>query len=658
MTGPPRVGWVALACVLAARMAFGDPAAGGSAGGLGFAGGRQAAAAVGGTERAIPIVLPDPTHMKLAIQPEGVAALSALTGPVATIVVIGPFRSGKSFVLNQILGLPCDRGFSVGHERHAQTKGIWFWGVPQRVGRPPINVLYVDTEGFEAAGKSNVYDDRVFALSALLSTVLVYNLPETLKEADIQKLQFAVELAEEFKGRAAAGVGGGAAVGERPPPFQLPSLLWLIQRDFLHGRTVSEMVKGALRTVPNPRSDPNVAHLNAIRASLSAAAGDYEAMGLAQPHLERTRLCSLADSELDPKYREQRAQLRETVQRMVGKAAAKKRLMTGPQFAAYLGTVVRALNAGEIPSVRSVTDTFNERIAAKALRAYTQQVEALSLPQPAARLLQTHERLLAECRRGYLRDKFGRGDKADLLDERVEKVYRWLRDRNVLASKESCERIYMKCTDLMDSLQLMSLPSLVRFDRVFSTRCNKTYEQGCVGPSKLNYRKRIEKDYAKERARFVGAYNQKLLNGITMASLLGVVIFRFIWVVPLFELAAWAVFLFLELYIKAQSLFFDKPSSPYWARFVQIWESVVFNEYYDLNSFVHVLVPLTVAAVVYKSSVRCYESLREYACFRCAQTAIGLAVCRCVPCASACRAILGRRARRSLLPYSLSDKES
>ena len=53
----------------------------------------------------------------------------------------------------------------MGHERHAQTKGVWFWSQPQvfQAGNEvaknspgkdnKISVLYVDTEGFEATGK-------------------------------------------------------------------------------------------------------------------------------------------------------------------------------------------------------------------------------------------------------------------------------------------------------------------------------------------------------------------------------------------------------------------------------------------------------------------------------------------------------------------------
>nr|KAJ0190356.1 hypothetical protein LSAT_V11C800430450 [Lactuca sativa] len=40
----------------------------------------------------------------------------------------------------------------------------------------------------------------IFALATVLSSVLIYNFPKTIREADISRLSFAVELAEEFYG--------------------------------------------------------------------------------------------------------------------------------------------------------------------------------------------------------------------------------------------------------------------------------------------------------------------------------------------------------------------------------------------------------------------------------------------------------------------------
>lgn len=59
-------------------------------------------------------------------------------------------------------------------------------------------LLFIDTEGFESTGRANSYDDRIFALSTILSSLLIYNLPETIRESDIAKLSFAVELAGGF----------------------------------------------------------------------------------------------------------------------------------------------------------------------------------------------------------------------------------------------------------------------------------------------------------------------------------------------------------------------------------------------------------------------------------------------------------------------------
>ncbi|GMI66490.1 GUANYLATE-BINDING PROTEIN-LIKE 2 [Hibiscus trionum] len=150
-----------------------------------------------------PIVEPDPGHTKLRLSREGLEAISRINTPIAAVAVIGPYRSGKSFLLNQLLSLSCYEGFGVGHMRDTKTKGIWVWGTPVEMDIDGVrtSVFYLDTEGFESVGKSNVYDDRIFALATVMSSALIYNLPETVREADISRLSFAVELAEEFYGR-------------------------------------------------------------------------------------------------------------------------------------------------------------------------------------------------------------------------------------------------------------------------------------------------------------------------------------------------------------------------------------------------------------------------------------------------------------------------
>jgi len=46
---------------------------------------------------------------------------------------------------------------------------------------------------------------------------------------------------------------GGSAGALEPA-----NMLWLIQRDFLEGKTVAAMLAEALATVPNPTHDPDI----------------------------------------------------------------------------------------------------------------------------------------------------------------------------------------------------------------------------------------------------------------------------------------------------------------------------------------------------------------------------------------------------------------
>lgn len=68
----------------------------------------------------------------------------------------------------------------------------------------------------------------------------------------------------------------------------------------MQGRSASELVAQVLAPVSNPKQDPDLSQLNHIRASLATIAANSTGYSLTQPHLERTRLCELADSKLDP----------------------------------------------------------------------------------------------------------------------------------------------------------------------------------------------------------------------------------------------------------------------------------------------------------------------------------------------------------------------
>jgi Guanylate-binding protein, N-terminal domain len=53
------------------------------------------------------IIDKEPGSSRLRINTEGLAVLRQMPAPIAPVVVIGPYRSGKSFLVNQMLNQSC-----------------------------------------------------------------------------------------------------------------------------------------------------------------------------------------------------------------------------------------------------------------------------------------------------------------------------------------------------------------------------------------------------------------------------------------------------------------------------------------------------------------------------------------------------------------------
>lgn len=189
--------------------------------------------------------------------------------------------------------MPCSSGFGVGHTRQTQTKGIWIFKTSDD---PGDDLLYVDTEGFESTGSSTAYDDRIFALATILSHTLIYNLPEAVRETDLEKLSFSSQLARAF----------GSDVSLH--------MVWLIQRDFLLGDNIESFLE------PTGLSEKT----DEIRDGIRVMSETNHVIGLPQPHLDRTALCDIDESEYDTRYLEARDKLRRLVREELPRLALKK----------------------------------------------------------------------------------------------------------------------------------------------------------------------------------------------------------------------------------------------------------------------------------------------------------------------------------------------
>eukprot|EP00249_Psilotum_nudum_P012527 c23835_g1_i1 orf=307-1830(-) len=476
--------------------------------------------------------------------------------------------------------------------RDTKTRGIWIWGEPLEVIADGVktSVLFLDTEGFESIGKSSVYDDRIFALVAIMSSILIYNLPETIREADIVRLSFAVELAEEFYGR----------VKGRESSFQPAKLLWLIQRDFLEGKTVQEMVNEALQRVPNPSYSEDIDQVNHIRDSLALMAENSTAFSLPQPHLQRTKLCDMSDTDLDPEYVKRRDELKEIITSMIQPKVIQGRFLSGKDFSSLMEQTLEALNKGQIPSAGSVVDAFNREVVYRCMEAYKGNISSIKLPVSEDKLKQLHHKTENATMIMFKKEHFGKQSESSThtLAAEIDRAYQTLNLANEFQSAKVCESLYISCENMIDVLQEMVLPSMAKFN-AGSAICKKIFDAECIGPSKDLYQQRIQKMLRKAEAQFISNYNTKLFNWLVIFSLMMVAIGRFIVKFFLLEIASWALFIFLETYTRifwsGDALFYN----PLWHAVVSFWEAVVYSPVLDVDRWAIPLATIFLAGVVY-----------------------------------------------------------
>jgi len=211
--------------------------------------------------------------------------------PLCIVSVAGAFRRGKSFLLDFLLRFLSNGGKDdwLGSEDNVpltgfhwrggadrDTTGILMWSKVFEVKLPcgkDVAVVLMDTQGaFDS--NSTVRDcATIFALSAMLSSVLVYNLTSNIQEDDLQHLQLFTEY-----GRLAIEDSGET-------PFQ--KLMFLI-RDWSYPYEHDFGLEGG-REILDRRlkvSDKQHPELQALRKHIAACFGQMECYLMPHPGLK------------------------------------------------------------------------------------------------------------------------------------------------------------------------------------------------------------------------------------------------------------------------------------------------------------------------------------------------------------------------------------
>ena len=129
----------------------------------------------------------------LIINPEAVKILEAITDPISVVSIVGPCRTGKSYILSRLISSQQygEHRFKLGHRMDPETMGIWMWDTPlqyQQESGEPVTVILLDTEGIDAYNADKHGDTQIFTLSVLLSSLLIYNSTQVPRRDDLDQM--------------------------------------------------------------------------------------------------------------------------------------------------------------------------------------------------------------------------------------------------------------------------------------------------------------------------------------------------------------------------------------------------------------------------------------------------------------------------------------
>ncbi|ETN06585.1 hypothetical protein PPTG_12669 [Phytophthora nicotianae INRA-310] len=323
------------------------------------------------------------------IAPEAVTYLQQIRGDIAVVAIAGLYRTGKSYLLNLLLGRDQESEmFDVGATVNACTKGIWIWGQPagSQTRHPAFKhlskdttIVFMDTEGLGSTQRSQTQDTRIFALALLLSSTFIYNSRGVIDASAIEDLSLVVNLTKYIQAKAhKTETENGSELSVFFPDF-----LWVV-RDFTlqlqeDGKKVTskDYFESALKQQP-PLTE-EVVQKNRIRSLLSTFFPSRDCVTMVRPLSDEALLRDLIRQPYDslrPEFREQMEVLRNKLSTLLKPKTMMSKVLNGAMLLSLTENYVAAFNSGSSPVITSVWDRVLESQCDQALESAKQVFQA------------------------------------------------------------------------------------------------------------------------------------------------------------------------------------------------------------------------------------------------------------------------------------------
>lgn len=430
------------------------------------------------------------------VQDAAASILGQFSSKLAVVGVVGLYRTGKSFLLNRLLGQ--QSGFEIGPSVNPCTKGLWMWSKPVELA-PGCPCLLIDSEGLGSAARTASCDMQIFSLCLLLSSCLVYNSIGAIDEQALDDLNLVLHLAEHIHVRSGTTTNGAKDLAQH-----LPSLIWVLRDFFLRlvdgsGQPITgnQYLENALQSVPGNEDK------NRVRNVVKDLFRQRDCITLARPVADEAELRAVQHLPYDSLRPQFRAQVEVFIQKVSGTVTPKELCgtpVTGPTLLSLATEYCKAINNSAVPTIQSAwTSAVKHQLRLSrrdAIQAYSihmeQQASGRLLPMSEEQLQDIHDAALAKAMAALTMTGLDQDDPnfqecVAELKHHAMRSYEHAKADNVHASTKACEIIAAELfeTRMRGKLETRGTYRSVEELTQDWAQLRKAYMEQTTGPAQL-----------------------------------------------------------------------------------------------------------------------------------------------------------------------------
>eukprot|EP00347_Sterkiella_histriomuscorum_P012206 403369487 len=368
----------------------------------------------GSVARAVQFIFIDDDG-QFQISKEALKIFEASQNKIAIICITGCYRTGKSFLMNQLVG---DQGvFQVEASVNACTRGLWFYSEPITIEKDGeiFDIYVMDSEGLGGVDKNQNYDIKIFTLCVLLSSFLIYNQVGVIDETAITNLSLVTNLAKNIQIQKNQQSNTGGANGmnnQQTLSDYFPQFLWLL-RDFIleladedgNPITPNEYLELCLREAEG--FSQKIAEKNRIRNLIRSFFKSRYCFTMIRPTDEERDIQNLNKNQqrIKEEFLDQIEELKIYIFNRIKPIKLNQVALKSQDYLILANSYIQSINKGSIPTINDawteVVENQLKQALNKACRLYQKEmknyIQQYGTPQDLDALSIQHKQVQGQC---------------------------------------------------------------------------------------------------------------------------------------------------------------------------------------------------------------------------------------------------------------------